>query len=138
MPLDYSIDTQRGLVLSKATGLFGVAEAMDHIKRLFADPDFRPTHNQLIDFRQITALDLSTDQIRELASASIFGPDSKRAFVVSTDLQFGLGRVFSAYRHIEGEEGIRVFREMKDALQWLSLPSEPDSNVLTEPGSPKS
>ena len=138
MPLDYSIDTQRGLVLSKATGLFGVAEAMDHIKRLFADPDFRRTHNQLIDFRQITALDLSTDQIRELASASIFGPDSKRAFVVSTDLQFGLGRVFSAYRHIEGEEGIRVFREMKDALQWLSLPSELDSNGLTEPRSPKS
>ena len=135
MPLDYSIDTQRRLVLSKATGLFGVAEAMDHIKRLFADPDFRPTHNQLIDFRQITALDLSTDQIRELASASIFGPDSKRAFVVSTDLQFGLGRVFSAYRHIEGEEGIRVFREMKDALQWLSLPSEPESKLFTKPGS---
>jgi hypothetical protein len=135
MPLDYSIDTQRGMVFSKATGSFRAADALDHMKRLSADANFRPTYNQLIDFREISALELSTDQIRDLASTAIFGPGSKRAFVVSTDLQFGLGRVFSAYRHIEGEKGIMIFREMKDALHWLSLPSEPD---FAKAGSPTS
>ena len=125
MPADFYIDAQRRMVFSKVVGVLGRAEAVDHMDRLLRHPDFRPAFNQLADFRDVSEVKLSSDDVRELAGRTIFGPHSQRAFVVSSDLQFGLGRVFGSYRHIEGEKGITIFREMSEALRWLSLHSEP-------------
>ena len=136
MPADFYIDAKRGVVFTKAVGLLGRAEAVDHMDRLSRHPDFRPDFNQLADFRDVSTVNLSSDHVRELASRSVFGPLSQRAFVVSSDLQFGLGRVFGSYRHVEGEKGIKVFREMSEALRWLSLPSEPDFKLFTNLCSP--
>ena len=136
MPADFYIDAQRGVVFTKAVGVLGRAEAVDHIERLSRHPDFRPDFNHLADFRDVSTVTLSSDTVRELATMSVFGPHSHRAFVVSSDLQFGLGRVFGSYRHVEGEKGIKVFREMSDALRWLSLPSEPELKLFTNLYSP--
>jgi|SRR5882724_1721225 len=135
MPAYFYIDSELGVVFSKATGVFSRADALDHMERLSRHPDFRPELNQLADFRQITKVDLSSEEIRELAKMTIFSARSQRAFVVSSDLQFGLGRVFASYREIRGETGIMIFRQLQDALNWLSISSEPDAKVFTELGS---
>lgn len=131
MPADFFIDTQLKVVFSKATGLFGRAEALDHMTRLRSHPDFRPEFNQLADFRQVAAVTLTSEDIRQLASENIFSPHSNRAFVASGDLVFALGRMFGTYRDLEGEPGIRIFREMEAALSFLSLSAEPDPGLFT-------
>ena len=40
------------------------------------------------------------------------------------DRQYGFGRVFGTYRELGGEPGIAIFREMQEALGWLSLSAE--------------
>jgi hypothetical protein len=39
--------------------------------------------------------------------------------VVKDDLQFGLARMFEIHRDLNGEPGIRVFRTLDDALDWI-------------------
>lgn len=130
MPADFHIETGRKMVFSKAVGVLGLAEVLDHMERLLAHPDFRPEFNQLMDFREVTEMTLSHAEIRQLALRTIFSPTSMRAFVVKGDLQFGIGRMFTTYREFEGEIGIVIFKEMKDALAWLSLEAEPDSAMF--------
>lgn len=126
MPADFFIDRQRKIVFSKATGKLGYAEGLDHMDRLQIHPDFQPEFDQLFDFRDVTEVDLSHDDVRQLAERPVFSPRSRRAFVVSNALSFGVARMFQAYRDIRGESGITIFKEMKEALSWLSLSEEPD------------
>lgn len=125
MPADFFIDRQRRIVFSKATGVLGYAEGLDHMNRLQGNPDFVPEFDQLFDFREVTTVALSHEDVRNLAERAIFSARSRRAFVVAGDLSFGVARVFEAYRDLHGESGIVIFREMKEALAWLSLPAEP-------------
>ena len=126
MPADFFIDVQQNMVFSKATGVFTYADALRHMDRLQPRPDFRPTMNQLFDGREVTDIPMTSDQVRELAMRTIFSPKSKRAFVIPSDLGFGMVRMFEAYRLNLGETGIRVYRDIGEALVWLGLPDEPD------------
>jgi len=132
MPADFYIDTQYGIVYSKATGVLDRAAVLDHMDRLSQHPEFRPEFNQLLDFRETTKVELTAEQVQVLAMRKIFSERSKRAFVVSSDLQYGLSRVFEAYRNLAGEKGISIFREMAGALSWLGLSAEPDPKLFTK------
>jgi hypothetical protein len=134
MPSDFIIDDQRAVVFSRGTGVFTYAEFLDHMARLSADPRFRPEFDQLVDCRALTSLEFTSDQTSELAKGSIFSGRSRRAFVVSSDLQFGMSRMFATYREIGGAKEIMIFREMREALSWLNLPPDFD---LYAAGGPK-
>jgi len=134
MPADFFIDAKRNMVFSKGAGLLSHADVLQHMDRLHAHPAFLPGFNQLLDFREVISTTISSAQVAELAKRTIFGPTSQRAFVVSADWQFGIARMFGAYREIRGETGIVVFREMRPALEWLSLPAEPDAGLFVNLG----
>ena len=51
----------------------------------------------------------------------MFSPRSRRACVVKDDAQFGLARMFEIHRDLKGESGIRVFRSMEKALEWIEI-----------------
>ena len=131
MPADFFIDKERGIVFSKAVGVCGRAEILDHMDRLVHHADFRREMEQLFDLREVTRDTFSEEDVKLLAARSIFSAHSKRALIVSTDAHYGLGRMFQAYRQIEGEHGITIFREMGEALSWLSLTAVPDSTLFT-------
>jgi hypothetical protein len=126
MPADFYIDVPRRLVFSQGAGVVTVADFLSHMNRLVHHPDFHPEFNQLLDFRRVEEVTLTTENIILLAERNVFSPKSQRAFVVTTDLHFGLVRMFGSYREMAGEQGIRLFREMKEALAWLALTEEPD------------
>jgi hypothetical protein len=126
MPAFYKIEKERRLVLSSGTGVFSKEDALFHQNRLLADPDFDPNFSQLLDFTHITHIDLSAADIQQLALRNIFSPDSRRAILVTNDLAFGLGRMYGSLRESAGEHGIRVFRSLEEALEWvLSKPDAP-------------
>ena len=58
--------------------------------------------------------------IRIAAQLHLFGRHSRRAIVAMNPLTYGLARMFQTYRELaRGEERIRVFKNMEDALVWL-------------------
>ena len=132
MPAEFYIDVPRRMVFSRGTGILTLADATAHMDGLLAHPDFCPEFHQLLDFSQVREIILTGDEIRSLAERNIFSPRSRRAFVISTDLHFGLARMFGAYREIAGEHGILIFRELTPALAALELtaPADPRRFLL--------
>jgi|SRR6267154_6093702 hypothetical protein len=115
----YKIDKERRLVLSSGTGVLTKEDILGHMERLSKDPDFDPEFSQLTDFTKITALEIGPEDIRQFAQKNLFSPHSRRALLVKDDLQFGLARMFEIHRELKGETGIRVFRTLDEALDWI-------------------
>lgn len=119
MAVFYKIDKERRLVLSSGSGTLNLADASAHQQKLSKDPDFDSSFSQIWDFTQFTKFDLSSDDIRQMAERSLFSPQSRRAFIVPNDFAYGLGRMFQILRDLAGEKGIRVFRSLEEALDWV-------------------
>jgi hypothetical protein len=119
MPAFYKIDKERRLVMSSGAGTFTLADALAHQEELATDPDFDPSFSQLMDFSHITAFDIDADGVRRLAQRSIFSPQSRRAIIMTSDAAYGLARMFEILREEAGEHGIRVFRNLDEALDWI-------------------
>jgi hypothetical protein len=124
MPASFIIDPAHRVVVSTGSGTFTQADFHAHMARIGADARFNPDFNHIIDCRAISQIDLTREQIMDLATRSIFNAQSRRAFVVSSELQFGLTRMFAAYREIAGGQKIMIFRSMAEALAWLELPAD--------------
>ena len=119
MPVFYKIDKERGLVLTTGSGVFTMADCLGHQAKLVQDPDFDPTFSQLMDLTEVETFEVTINDVRKLAQPKIFSPESRRAILVSNDYAFGAARVFEALRDISGEKGIRVFRDLDEALDWI-------------------
>ncbi len=119
MPAYFKIDKERRLVMSTGAGVFSMTDALAHQENLLKDSDFEPTFSQLWDLTHVTKVDLTSEDLQRLSQRSIFSRDSRRAILVNADLVFGLARMFEAFRENFGEEGIRVFRNLDDALEWV-------------------
>ena len=132
MPTEFTIDPEHGVVISRGSGVFTHADYLDHMLRMEADPRFNPDFNEIVDCRMFSHLDLSGQQISDLAGRSAFGPGSRRAFVVASELQFGLARMFATYRQMSGGQEVMVFRDMPSAISWLGLPARFDAYATNE------
>jgi hypothetical protein len=123
MPAFYKIAKERKVVLSTASGVLDLADALAHQDQILADPDFDPHYSQLLDFTHVTKIELSAEDIRKLAERAVFWHTSARAILVKTDLAEGLTRLFKMLREDAGEKGIRIFRDLDEALEWIFVAS---------------
>ena len=94
-------------------------EALAYAEALRDDPDFRPTMDALVDARTLTSV-FSATEVRQLASVTPFRAESRRAMVVASDLQFGLGRMYGLTTEDDRPEA-RVFKDMQEARAWLGI-----------------
>jgi len=119
MPATYEIDKQRRLVISTCLDPLTLAEGLAHQEKLLKDPDFDPSFSQLLDCTRVTFSGFAANDIRKLAERNIFSARSRRAIVVSSNLDYGFGRMFEMLRDSAGENGIRIFRDLDEAVDWL-------------------
>src|SRR5205814_7753914 len=119
MPASYKIDRERRLVFSAASGVFSVADALSHHEKLSNDPDFDPSFSQIADFTKVTRFELSADDIQLLAQNGFFSANSRRALVASSEVAFGLARMYGTLRELSGESGGHVVHTLYAELQWI-------------------
>ena len=119
MPVFYKIDKGRRLVLSFGSGVLTREDILGHQDKLSADPDFDPSFSQLHDYTHFTGLAITPDDVRFIARRTIFSPHSRRALLVKNDVQFGVAKMVETYRGLNGETGVKVFRTLDEALDWL-------------------
>lgn len=133
MPAFFKIDRERGLVITTAAGVLTLADGLALQENLRKHPDFDPGFSQLMDCSHVTKVELTREDVMRLAQTSLFAPDSRRAFLVTGDLAFGIARMFEMLRDTMGEKGIRVFRNLDEALDWVLAKDTSASNSPSLP-----
>jgi hypothetical protein len=120
MPFHSVIDARRHLVVTTATGDLTGDEGLACCLQLRERADFDPAFNQLLDFTHATRFDATSGQLRTIAAQPLFSPASRRAIVATNPTIFGLARMFESYRSSsDAGEHVMVFRELREALEWL-------------------
>ena len=119
MPVRYTIDKERRLILSTMSGVLTAEDIWGHQKALAKDPDFDGSLSQISDFTQVTKMELTEQDVQKFAEASVFDHDARRAIIVKDRFSFGLARMFEVLRESKGEEGLRIFRNLDEALDWV-------------------
>jgi len=116
MPADHRIDLNDRIVYSRAWGILSDEDLLSN--NVAADPAFAPDLRQLYDLTDVTEIAVTAAGLRALAATSRFAPTARRAIVVSSDVVFGMSRMYAI---ISGhEEWVRVFRDRAAALAWLT------------------
>jgi hypothetical protein len=96
-----------------------LADALAHRENLRKNPDFDPSFSQLVDLSHVTKIEFSREDVEPFAQDTIFSPDSRRAALAAGDHAYGLARMFEMLREFKGEEGVRAFRNLDEALDWV-------------------
>jgi hypothetical protein len=118
MAWSYRIDLEKHRVVSVAVGGLEVDDIRAHMKAVGEDSDFRKDMDQLVDFTAVSQFGVSGEQIRRAAPHSPFGDGSRRAFVGSSDLMFGISRMFEL-SFSDKHGAVEVFRSVEEAERWL-------------------
>jgi hypothetical protein len=114
------IDTQRGIVFSRTWGVLTDDEVISHATNLKDDPRFSPGLKQIIDFRDLVHMQLTSHGVRTLAHLNPFRPDAKRAFIIDNDDALALSRAFFTYTEA-GVDGYTLFRGLEPAMEFVGL-----------------
>lgn len=120
MPVSYLIDRNQRLVLSRLSGAVTETEVHEHNRRLRTDPDFNPSYRQLVDLTGLTEILVGTPTINAVSQDQFFTPGTRRAFIATSDVAFGLARMFALRAEGTGQT-IEVFRERRVAEEWLGI-----------------
>jgi hypothetical protein len=120
MPFEVIIDAEHRIVYSRAWGEFTQADVLAHRQHLIANPQFEATFRQLADFSGVTRLAISVTSIRALTSSDPSDSSSRRAFVASADVVFGMARMYAMLLG-ESRSNIAVSRRAEEAERWLRV-----------------
>jgi hypothetical protein len=123
LPVGYTIDNERRLVTTTASGCITFAEVKAHYDQMLSDPAFNPEFNQLMDATAVTTLDLSIDEVRTIVQRKVFSPTSRRALVATLPAVFGVLRMAGTYHEVSNVAAAKicVFYDFPSALKWLAL-----------------
>jgi len=118
--LRYAIDEQLGLVVVSASETVNAAQLLVLRQQVKDDPDYDHRWPVLIDLSGASALDFSAADLRNLAASAITHPSARQAIVVSSELGFGLARMFATFSAVSTHsENVRVFRSTQEAQSWV-------------------
>lgn len=142
MPISHTVDHDRRLVTAHASGTLTDQDVFDYQLTVWSRKDVAG-YDELIDMTDVVEIvPPPAARLQQLASVAArmesSNSTSKFAVIAPTDIAFGLGRMFQAFReHSDrGARKIGVFRSAKEAKVFLGLeaptpdaPSPPHANL---------
>ena len=122
MPIRYTVDRERGVLVARASGDLTDADLLDYAMALQADDTTSGTRHELVDLRDIQSGDgVTSSGVRQLAQfwrdAGV--SDGKLAIIAESPVSYGMSRMYQTLRD-DGPDRIEVFRSEEDAWKWLA------------------
>ncbi len=115
MPIHYSIDSSRRLVLSTWIGEIGYDELLAYFRTLASDSAFHPTFKELADLSPASLVSLRLETLMNTRDYDPFSRCSRRAIFAPKDVTFGISQMYAAL----WGESLVVFRELGRAKEWI-------------------
>ena len=134
MPLKSVVVEEARLVVTRVSGVLKLPDLEENRASLLADPAFDPSFDHLFDLRGAEAGAFPSKDVEQATRFRAFSETSRRAVVAPHDLSFGLARMYQSHR-TDLSHGIRVFRDVDEALGWLGL--DPEAPCLREIRNPE-
>ena len=125
MPMTFQTDLSKELTVFTVTGTVKLREWLNTLQ---AYARAGPTRYELFDIRDAEGGGFTSKEIDPLIEGAKSRSDArpaggKTALVVSTDVHFGMSRVYQAISEIEGITWeSEAFRSIEDAYKWLNIP----------------
>jgi len=122
MPIETMIDKESGIIIRTMIGDFTFEEIRSSFEALIDHHDFDKDLPVLWDFRKTDARNIYKKEIKSIVafyeSQSERRSGIKVAFVVPSDFEYGIARMFEAHALYVPAE-IEIFRNYEDAMAWL-------------------
>lgn len=120
MPCDYRIDSERRVIFIRAWGVLHDHEVTATGRALRDSPRFDPAYTRLENLTEVTDFRVSTELVQSVARMHEKAPPPRRAFVVGSDLGFGMIRMLELYADASPTTFL-VCRELSEGLRWVGL-----------------
>lgn len=124
------IDREKSIAVITVQGTPKVSDIRHTIEALLDHPDHLDGMDEIWDFRE-ASLTFSANELEDLAlfvNQHLDKLARHTALVVSKDLEYGIARMWSAYAEAKAPQVRHIFRDMEEALDWLTLQSENKKN----------
>jgi len=119
--MELRIDQEKNIAYIKLSNLLSKEIILNSFDLTVSDKRYKKGMGRLWDFRDADLSSLDSETITAMAQYSLRFPpgvdDVKVAFVTSTDLEYGLSRMFEMTS--KAKTPIRVFRAMDQAEKWM-------------------
>lgn len=129
MAITHNIDSNARLIVTVCEGEARDIDFITALKKyqgeIQSDPKYIE-YNEIVDATMITKIKFTTEGIKTIGQIATTtdrkDKHKKLAFVVSSNLAFGLARMYEAYRSLskKSNKQIRIFKNKQDALEWVS------------------
>jgi hypothetical protein len=134
MPIVYRIFQDRKLVYAVGIDKVTYEDILLHIEQLSVDQEYIPPMKKLVDYRNTTLCNLSTENSKKIAEKKAQLVEKFRneicAFVTKDDFSYGMVRFHGA--HIDDSViTTNAFRNIDDALSWLQVNLDENEMELT-------
>jgi len=128
MPATHNIDTDNRIITTTwhgdATDDDFLSTLKEYQKTIQTNIKYK-CFNEVFDCTGITKIKLTTTGLRKIASTASktdnSGCNTKLAFIVSSNLAYGLVRMYEVLRSFEkrSTKEIRAFKKREDAFRWI-------------------
>lgn len=137
MPAAFHIDAPARRIFSWGWGDMADDDLYEHVKHLAGDPRFDPGMSQVIDFRDVQDVHVTSECVRRMAELNPFRLEARRALIANRALVIGLVRMYQLSADLPATS-LRLFETQQEAFAWVGLDPnapwpdfEPDwSNVV--------
>ncbi|HEX7927608.1 MAG TPA: STAS/SEC14 domain-containing protein [bacterium] len=123
MPTTFKIYPDLQFVAVRYTGETSIADIRGLTQAVIADPRVTPDFRVIIDITGVQPTFSSADVVQHQQWRKQRPPFAKIAVVATTELEFGLARMFELASNSAGGVEMHTFRTVDDARQWLGLPA---------------
>lgn len=121
MPIHYTVDESKNLVLVSVRGVVNDEEFLDYVRQFHADTRIRPGYRELVDATAASPGVIRPELFDQIAEMDRQRPDmlprAKTAIVVSSNEAFELARQYES----RAQMPVTVFSSIDVARIWLGI-----------------
>ena len=124
MPITYTCDRDRQLILTKVDGVLDAAKTTEYFARLQQDPECPDDAIEIVDFTDVTDFTLQYSEMRAITQKYQSTKWTKKIlatiFNCTSDLSYEIGRMLQALHQVANEQHIvHIARSEEELAKYI-------------------